>query len=132
MSTWFFFSFYLLIVFIGVFFKIVIDKNLIIINFELSGNFFDVSKFIFYNFSFNNIFINLCMFFPLGMYFYVLCDKKFIFSLLYCFLLSFFIESLQLILPIQRTPELTDLLYNSLSGVLGYYFLYFINKINIK
>jgi glycopeptide antibiotics resistance protein len=130
--VYFFFFFYLLIVFIGVLFKIDIDKDIITIYFESSGKFLDLSKFILYNFSFNNVFINICMFFPFGMYFFIIFNKRFLYSFLCSFLLSFIIESLQLILPIQRTPELTDLLYNSLSGILGYCFLYFINKIKIK
>ena len=64
------------------------------------------------------------MLFPIGFIVHVFCkNHKFLKTILYSFLISLFIENYQFILPISRTTELTDLLFNTLGGVLSAKFI---------
>lgn len=116
------------------------------------------ASFLIANLSFDNVLINVFMFFPLGFYIYefssqkllLVCDGKnlknsqnikiytyshsFILTILISFLASLFIEIYQLILPVYRNSELADIVFNTLSGTVSatYFEILFFEKIKIN
>lgn len=115
---------------VGVFGKIDMQNGNFIVTFETNGSWFDFKKFTPYSFGTFNVLINLYMLFPIGAIGVVsLQNHKLIKTALLSFCISFFIESMQLILPIARSVEITDLVYNTISGVIGYCFFAIMLKI---
>lgn len=73
-----------------------------------------------YDFDLDNILINLFMFFPLGFIVYVFEERKpFVKTIALALLISLLVELCQFILPIRRFTELTDLLFNTVSGLIS-------------
>lgn len=120
--------FYFIALFIGTTCEIDIDIYKTTISFDYTKNWFDIN-FLIYDFDFDNILINLSMFFPLGFIVYVFFEKNpFFKTLIFSICLSLFIELYQFILPISRFTELTDLVFNFLSGLISAYVCKFLIK----
>lgn len=127
------FIIYLCFLAIGVFGKIDIKNGNFILEFATTDKWFDFSKFHLYSFGTFNVLINLFMLFPVGALAYISFEeKKFLNATLLAFFISLFIESMQLILPIARSVELTDIVYNTLSGMIGYCFFALVLKATKK
>ena len=77
----------------------------------------------FANVSKSDAITNLIMFYPMGYLISLLCKgstkTKFLKGFVISILASFIIEFLQFALPILRAPSLSDLIFNSLSGLVG-------------
>ena len=67
----------------------------------------------------SDFFINIIMLIPIGLYLGIMCKKPLIKSIVIGFCVGFFIEFMQFVLPISRSPQLSDMLLNGLSSVLG-------------
>jgi len=125
-----FFMLYFGLLCIGVFGKIDIDAQSVGITFENNGPWFRVSNFSWYSFDITNVLINLFMLFPLGAIFLGLKQRKPLMkTILLAFCLSVFIEFMQFVLPINRTVEVTDILFNTISGIIGFIFFWLILKL---
>lgn len=121
---------YLIVLSFGVFANINIVGLDVQIDLTPKGEFFKAYNFVYYNFSPINICINLAMFIPIDMSFYLLFEKqKFIKTILIAILFSVLIEFGQFALPVARTVELTDILYNTISAILGFLILWMIDLI---
>ena len=128
-----FFIIYLLVLFAGVFGKIDITQNTVYITFENNGLPFNAHNFLWWNFDKANVLINLFMLFPVCLIIFAFCKKHtFLKTIILAFCLSAFIETMQFILPVSRTVEITDLLYNTLSGIIGWLYFYLLIKLNKK
>ncbi|MBQ7466765.1 MAG: VanZ family protein [Clostridia bacterium] len=118
-------SVYVLVLLIGVLGRIDIAKQNVKIDLDFSGEF--ASKPI--NFGFSHlatfdIVINLLMLIPIGTYFVFFNQnikiwKVVLFSLLIGLGVGLCIETLQFILPVKRSVQLSDALFNSVSVLLG-------------
>ena len=110
---------YFVFMFIGTTCTLDIDWNHSSIGFDFTEPWFSLD-FISFEFKPGNILINLFMFFPLGFIVYIFTNKKpFIKTILFALTLSLFVELYQFILPIYRNTELTDIVLNTLSGLLS-------------
>lgn len=117
----------------GVFGKVTIGKT-VTLTFERYDNFFD-KAFNFYPFTkdFGDIVINIFMLVPIGISVYNLFNKqKLVRALLFGLGAGCFIEIMQLILPIARSPQLSDIILNGISGLLGGVYAMVISKIKCK
>ena len=80
-----------------------------------------------------NIFINIIMFFPIGLLTFSANKKhRFISTIIFSFLLSVFVETLQLILPVNRTTELFDIFLNTISGLISAFSFYALYNFKLK
>ena len=119
---------YFIILFIGTTFNISLKKGNLKIAADFSKNWFSM-RFLLYSFKPVNITINIALLFPLGFIVYHFANKhKFLKTILFSLLLSLFIEFYQFMLPISRTTELTDLLFNTLGGTLSALYCKFLEK----
>ena len=110
---------YFICLFIGTTAKLEISADKITVAFNFTEPWCS-ADFLFLDFSLKNIFVNLSMMFPLGFIVYVFSNKKpFVKTIIFALCLSLFIELYQFILPIYRNTEITDLIYNVLSGVVS-------------
>ena len=120
---------YFILLFIGTSFNLQIKSNNLVIYPDFTKPWFSL-KFIPYNFSLSNILVNLALLFPIGFIVSVFSKRKaFLKTILYSFLVSLLIELYQFILPISRGTELTDILFNTLGGVLSGLYCFYLNKI---
>ncbi|MGN0787510.1 MAG: VanZ family protein [Candidatus Onthoplasma sp.] len=117
-------SLFIVILLVGTWGKLEIGKDVVRINFDFSGKFCDKKI----NFSFNNlqpfdIIVNLIMMIPIGMFVVMLYNKNFVkmmfLLLIVGFLSGFFIEFTQFVLPIQRNVQLSDVIFNMISVIMG-------------
>ncbi|MBR3885130.1 MAG: VanZ family protein [Clostridia bacterium] len=123
---------YFSLLFVGTSFVVKIKNNNLVIYADFSKEWFSM-KFLLHNFSMTNILINLILLFPLGFIVDVFAkDKKFLKTILLSFLISIFIELYQFVLPVPRTTELTDILFNTLSGALSATYCFLIEKLKSK
>lgn len=106
--------------------------NVSIDNFSIG---FDFTKpwfkfyFILFELAPSNTFINLSMFLPLGFIVYVFAEKKqFKKTIIFAICLSLFVEFYQFALPIYRNTELTDILFNTLSGLISALYCHYLYK----
>ena len=116
---------FIFVLLIGVLGKIDITKQYVKIYLDFSGDF--ASKPI--NLSFAHLttldmFINIVMLIPIGTYFVFFNQnmrfwKMIVFSLLIGLGVGLCIETLQFILPVQRSVQLSDIVFNSLSVMIG-------------
>lgn len=110
---------YFVCLFIGTTADISMTLSKTIIEFNFTKKWFNID-FLLYDFDLDNILINLFMFFPLGFIVYVFADKKpFVKTIIAALCLSIFVELYQFILPIERFTELTDLIFNTTSGLIS-------------
>jgi glycopeptide antibiotics resistance protein len=122
---------YCLLLSVLVFGKINLTKTFVTISFENTIPWFSLN-FIWANFGKTNVIYNLIMLFPVAAFVISQTDKNiFLKTVLISFVLSFIIEFLQFILPVYRTTEVFDIVTNTISGIIGFayfYFVYFIAK----
>lgn len=137
-----FFVMYLGVLFCGVFGKLSIAEDKIVVKFDFSGEWF--AKTI--NWSLNRIgtfdlVINLVMLFPIGMLIVYFARKrkwwvKLILLIVLGFLSGAFIETCQFVLPIPRGVQLSDALLNMTStfagGMIAWIYIAIIQKWNRK
>ncbi len=123
---------YFILLFIGTTFSVkLINKNLVI-NPDFSHGWFSMS-FLGFDFSITNTLINLALLFPIGFIIFTFAKKhKLLKTILFTFIISVFIELYQFILPVPRTTELTDILFNTLSGLISGLYCLFLEKITRK
>ena len=111
---------YCILICIGVFFKVNLAQKITITLFE---NVESVNKsFSFYPFAktLTDFLINILMFVPLGFLLSPIIKKHtLIKTLLIGLIFSTFIELMQLLLPIVRSPQLSDIILNTLSCLIG-------------
>jgi glycopeptide antibiotics resistance protein len=120
---------YFILLFIGTTFKFKVKGDFVFINADFSYDWFSM-RFLPYSFSRRNIIINLAMFFPIGFLVYIFSKKhRFLKTIIFAFLLSLFVEFYQFALPVSRTTELTDVLFNTLSGIISSIYCYFLTKL---
>lgn len=110
---------YFALLFIGTTFRISIRNGNLSVYPDFSRQWFSMN-FLISSFHPVNLTINIILLFPLG-FIVFFCTKQhpFFKTIIFTFLLSLFIELYQFILPVPRTTELTDLFFNTLSGVLS-------------
>lgn len=121
---------YFILLFIGTTFKVYIKKGNLVIYPNFTEDWFSM-KFLLYSFRPTNLLVNLILLFPIGFIVFTFTKKhKFLKTILVAFLLSLFIELYQFILPVSRTTELTDLLFNTLSGVISACYCKLLQKFN--
>ena len=110
---------YFSLLFIGTTFKVSLKNGNLSVYPDFTRKWFSL-RFLISSFSPINITINLILLFPIGFIVFSFAKKHpFLKTILCAFLLSLLIELYQFILPVARTTELTDLLFNTLSGVLS-------------
>ena len=110
---------YLVFLFIGTTASISLKNNNIIINFyfdkpwlSLDFSWFGLSKI--------NTLINLFLLFPVGFVVYAFSNKHpFLKTILISLAISVLIELYQFVLPIHRNTELSDVIFNTLSGLIS-------------
>ena len=108
---------YFVCLFIGTTAKLEISADKVTVAFNFTEPWCSLD-FLFLDFSLKNMFVNIVMMFPLGFIVYVFTNKKpFAKTIIFALCLSLFIELYQFILPIYRNTEITDIIYNVLSGV---------------
>lgn len=111
---------YSIILLIGITFSISITKTYTQIKLNYTGLWFDTSKIIWIDLSLGNAIINLIMLMPYAFTIYVFCEKKYLLKcIIFGAIIGFIIELAQLILPIARNVEITDIIFNTISVLLG-------------
>ena len=114
----------------GVFGKVNIGK-IVTITFEKSGgvadkvfNFSPITKDV------RDIVINIFMLVPIGLATYNLSNKhRLLKAILFGLLTGAFIETMQFILPIARSPQLTDIILNTISSLIGAVYALVLSKL---
>lgn len=110
---------YFSLLFIGTSFKVYVKNGNLVIHPNFTSSWFSM-RFVLFNFSLTNILVNLALLLPTGFIVYVFAkEHKFLKTISFAFLISLFIELYQFILPVSRATELTDILLNTLSGVIS-------------
>lgn len=123
---------YYLFLIIGVLFKVTFDSSKVYISLLYTKTWFNNS----FSLAFLDplsVILNILLLFPIGFTFPIFNKyhsyKKII---LFSFFVSLSIEILQFSLPIQRYPELLDILNNTFSGILGYQYYFIINTLMFR
>lgn len=114
----------------GVFGKVNIG-NVVTITFERNGgvadkvfNFNPITKDV------RDIVINIFMLVPIGLAVYNLSNKHRLFkAILFGLLTGAFIETMQFILPIARSPQLSDIILNTISSLIGAVYALVLSKL---
>lgn len=124
---WSVFGFYLLCLILGVWAKVGITRTKITISLDYSYGFCSESiRWGFNRLGFFDVWINLVMLIPVGVMLAFYSKKNFVktlcWSLVIGLLLGFVIEAVQFILPVKRYIQLSDVVFNSISVVLGVLF----------
>lgn len=131
------FVLYLIFLFTLVFGKVYIKNGYIYVNIIKNASWFSLS-FATAHTNIINLLYNLAMMFPVSAFVFAIQNaqnckstakyyiKVFLKTILISFLISLFIETFQFILPVKRTTELFDLLTNTISGVLGFCYFFFL------
>lgn len=120
---------YLVFLFIGTTASIGLKNGNVSINFyfdkpwlSLDFSWFGLSKI--------NTLINLFLLFPVGFVVYAFSNKKqFLKTILISLAISIIIELYQFVLPIHRNTELSDVVFNTLSGLISATYCELLNKI---
>jgi len=116
------FFIYILILCCLVFGEVIIKDNFILLNIKTSYVWFKLN-FIIANFAKLNVIYNLIMLFPVAAFVFSITKKRVLLkTIIISFLISFLIELFQFILPVDRTTELFDLLTNTVSGIIGFFY----------
>lgn len=110
---------YFAILFIGTTCTLDISADNIYISFDFSEPWFSLD-FLFLDFSLKNMFVNLSMMFPLGFIVYIFSkNHSFKKTILIALAISLCIEFYQFMLPIYRNTEITDIIFNTISGLIS-------------
>ena len=110
---------YFACLFVGTTCTLDIDFKLTKIGFDFTEKWCSID-FLLIDFRPGNMCVNLFMFFPLGFIVYVFENNNpFKKTIIFALCLSLFIELYQFILPIYRNTELTDILFNTISGLIS-------------
>ena len=127
--TFIFACIYFFVLFIGTTCVLNIDSNLTTISFDFTKDWFSID-FLWFDFRLGNMLINLSMLFPLGFIVYAFSKHKpFFKTIIFAFAISLLIELYQFVLPIYRNTELTDILFNTLSGVISGVYCHILSKL---
>lgn len=112
--------FYCILIFIGVFSKVEIGEKIIVGFYKINKNSERFFNFSIVTHNYQDIVINLLMFIPFGFYVCSLFKKLAIIKTT-CIgaVSSIFIESVQYFLPEVRSAQLTDIVLNTLSCLIG-------------
>ncbi len=106
--------------------------QVVTINFEQSGEWFESEIYFFNLMRTHDIIQNLLFMTPLGIFTYK-SDRFWVSNLWIAFAcgagLGFVIEALQFILPIARYPQVSDVLFNGLSAIIGFVAIFVVDKI---
>lgn len=113
------FVIYLLLLFVGTAGKINLKNNTLKIDFNFTNDWFSL-YFSWFSFSKTNVLINLFLLFPVGYVVFTHSEKhQFFKTVLLALFISLLIEIYQWILPIHRNTELSDVLFNMISGLIS-------------
>lgn len=124
---------YSIIVCIGVFSNIKLGKTISISLFENTTHIKKEFNFNLSNIGKTDFIINILMFIPLGFLLNPLFKKRAtVISICVGLIFSIFIETMQLLLPIIRGPELTDIILNTISCFVGVCCYLILKTIKIK
>ena len=116
----------LIIPFIGIMLSLTLGRvsfgKYVEVEFVSAGGWCDKTIYLFQKFGIRDMIINLAMLTPIGVFawsFKRRFVKNILISAFFGLLFGFTIESLQFILPIARTVQIQDILFNMLSSVIG-------------
>ena len=124
--TWIIFIFFVIIILCLTLGKVSVDK-IVSIYFETSGGWCEKHIYWFDKFEWKDAIINLVMMTPVGVFIWNnerSFWKNIVFALLLGASLGLLIESLQFILPIARTVQVQDVLFNGISSAIGAIFIH--------
>ncbi len=115
----------------GVLGKISIGKDVVSVSFDFSNYWADKAIHWDFNIDKTDLLLNIFMLIPIGAFSVVrLKNKKLsiLFGLILGLLTGFVIESVQYILPVYRSVQLSDIVLNGISGLIGaiYYYLVYL------
>lgn len=124
-----FFSLFLAILFVCTIGKIDISKTSASLSFDFSQEWCNKTiNFMPFTKSLVDIGINIAMLFPVGLFVFAISKKKTWQKLLLCLLFGaicgLVIETYQFILPVSRSVQLSDIISNSISALLGGLFMW--------
>ncbi len=123
------FILFIILLSVLVFGKVSLENGNIVLKFQTNNKWFSM-YFLWGSFTKSNILLNIVMLLPVGAFILCLNTRHgFIKTILLSLLISVVIEVLQFILPIQRTTEVLDLVLNTVSGIIGYAYFYFVFKL---
>ena len=110
---------YLFLLFIGTAGKISLKSNTLKISFNFTKDWFSL-YFLWFNFSKTNVLINLFLLFPVGYVVFTFSkNHPFLKTILLALSISIIVEIYQWVLPIHRNTELSDILFNVISGFIS-------------
>lgn len=117
--------------------KIEINRDFSTLHFDFSYKWCEKSiNWLPYTKSITDFLINISMLFPVGLFIFTISSKKSWQKLLICLCIGAafgtLIESYQFILPVARSVQLSDVLLNSISSLLGGLYAYFLTFIKKK
>lgn len=125
---------YVILLVLGLFTDVNIGKNSIDFNIFIDNK-WCASKLTIAYFNPYSVLINLFLLFPLGVILPLLFKNKsklFIKIVIIGLLSTSLIEFLQFLLPIDRSPEILDIITNTISSILGYIYYIFITRVMIR
>jgi len=126
---------FFIMLFVGVFGKIDINKTFTTIFFDFTNEMFSKQfNFKFWIVNFQDFIINISMLFPLGYIFtsFIKSKKVVLISFVLGLLTGMIIEISQFLLPIYRSPQLSDIILNGVSALIGAIYFYLIRKLALK
>ena len=112
------------ILYFGITSRISINKDLVTVAIDYSGNWCDkVIKLNVLSVDIVDLIINLIMLIPIGLVVAYFLKRKVVYKLAIAavvgLLIGLILESIQFILPVYRSPQLTDIILNMVSVVIG-------------
>lgn len=120
--SYIFLALFVCVLVVGVFGKVSIGKT-VSVSFDFSGNWFSKRfNFLPYTFDLQDILINVVMLIPIGLFCAVNFKHKILWGLILGLIIGISIEVLQFALPIIRSPQLSDVILNTISSVIGVLF----------
>ena len=116
------------LLFVGTAGKISLSGENFTISFDFSKRWFS-ADFSWFETSARNVVINLFLLFPIGFAVYLFSPKHaFLKTVIFALAVSIFIELYQWILPIHRNSEISDILFNTVSGIISASYAEFLKK----
>ena len=110
---------YLVLLFVGTAGKISLKSDVLKISFDFSHEWFS-AYFSWFELSAGNILINLLLLFPIGFVVYTFSQQHpFVKTILIALGISAIIELYQWMLPVFRNSEVSDIIFNTISGVIS-------------